>query len=187
LRRGSHHIEPLKKPLQKFVLLTVFLFAALLSKAQTTPSAVNQVKAVFLYNFTQFVTWPPDAFPASNSPFVIGVLGNDPFGAYLEKVVEGETVSGRPIAIRRYAHANEIKNCHILFVNKENPREVLKELAGTAVLTVGDQESFTRSGGMIGFYLDKNKIRFHINPKIAKAANITISSKLLRLANVIED
>ena len=165
----------------------MFLLSVMLARAQTAPSAINQVKAVFLYNFTQFVTWPPEAFAGSNSPFVIGVLGTNPFGAYLEKVVEGETVSGRSIVIRYYTEAAAVQNCHLLFINKENPRETLTELAGNAILTVGDRESFIRSGGMISFYLDKNKIRFYINTKKAKAVNINISSKLLRLANVIED
>lgn len=172
--------------------MPVFLLAALLvaspkGKAQTPPSAINQVKAVFLYNFTQFVSWPPDAFPESNSPFVIGIVGQNPFSTYLEKVVEGETVMGRPIEIRYYANRSEIKHCQIVFINHVNYRDVLRELAGKPVLTVGDQESFVRTGGMIGFYLDKNKIRFSINQKQAKATNITISSKLLRLARVIEE
>lgn len=187
MRTGSYHIGSCRKPLQKIGLLAVLLISAILAKAQTAPSTINQVKAVFLYNFTQFVTWPPEAFAGSNSPFVIGVLGNNPFGPYLEKVVEGETVAGRSIVIRYYTEANQVRNCQLLFINKENPREALTELAGNAILTVGDRESFIRSGGMISFYLDKNKIRFYINTKNAKAANINISSKLLRLANVIEE
>ena len=85
------------------------------------------------------------------------------------------------------ADPGDVRNCHLLFINKENPRDVLTELSGNAILTVGDRENFVRSGGMIGFYLDKNKIRFYINTKTARAANIDISSKLLRLANVIEE
>jgi hypothetical protein len=187
LRRRVYHITSCRQPLLKVSLLAAFLVFTLLGKAQTAPSAINQVKAVFLYNFTQFVTWPPEAFADSKSPFVIGVLGNNPFGPYLEKVVEGETVSGRSIVIRYFSEADEVRNCHLLFINKENPREALMGLAGNAVLTVGDRESFIRSGGMIGFYVDKNKIRFYINTKTARAANINISSKLLRLANVIEE
>lgn len=187
MRRRTHHIVSRKKALQTFLLLAAIVISALVAKAQTAPSAINQVKAVFLYNFTQFVNWPPEAFAGSNSPFVIGVLGPNPFGGYLDKVVEGETVGGRSIVVRHYTTAAEARNCHLLFVNKEAPREDLESLAGSAVLTVGDREHFVRAGGMIGFYLDKNKIRFFINTKNAKAANISISSKLLRLANVIEE
>lgn len=187
MRTQHYHIASCRKPLQKLVFLLLLQLAALVGNAQTPPSAINQVKAVFLYNFTQFVTWPPDAFADSNSPFVIGVLGSNPFGTYLEKVVEDETVMGRQIVIRYYADPGDVRNCHLLFINKENPRDVLTELSGNAILTVGDRENFVRSGGMIGFYLDKNKIRFYINTKTARAANIDISSKLLRLANVIEE
>lgn len=187
MRSSYHHIAFVKKAsLPVFLLAALFIFS-LRGKAQTPPSAINQVKAVFLYNFTQFVSWPPDAFPGSNSPFVIGIVGQNPFSTYLEKVVDGETVSGRPIEIRYYSNVTEIKHCQILFINNLNYRDVLRELAGKPVLTVGDRENFARSGGMIGFYLDKNKIRFSINQKQAKATNITISSKLLRLAQVVEE
>lgn len=46
-----------------------------------------QVKAVFLFNFAQFVTWPSQ--PA-DAPLVIGILGDDPFGSYLDETVRGE-------------------------------------------------------------------------------------------------
>ena len=61
-----------------------------------------QVKAVFLFNFSQFVDWPPASFADGRSPLVIGVLGRDPFGATLDEIVRGETVNGRPLVVRRY-------------------------------------------------------------------------------------
>ena len=58
--------------------------------AQTTPSPEYQVKAVFLFNFAQFVDWPSKAFPEPQTPLVIGVVGEDPFGPYLDETVRGE-------------------------------------------------------------------------------------------------
>src|SRR4051812_28059903 len=57
----------------------------------------SQIKAVFLYNFVRFVDWPPSAFPDAQSPLVIGVLGEDPFGTALDDAIRGESVNGRPL------------------------------------------------------------------------------------------
>ena len=77
--------------------------------AQAGPSREYQIKAVFLFNFAQFVEWPAVAFAGSNSPLVIGILGGDPFGAYLDETVRDEKVNNRPLAIQRYHQVDEIK------------------------------------------------------------------------------
>jgi hypothetical protein len=65
--------------------------------AETPPPREYQLKAVFLFNFAQFVEWPPEAFPDAQAPLVIGVLRRDPFGAYLDETVRGETMNNRPL------------------------------------------------------------------------------------------
>ena len=182
---NSHHITPLHKKRAQAMLLLAFCFASFLCRAQT-PSTASQVKAVFLFNFAHFVTWPPSSFTASSSPFVIGILGTDPFEAYLEKVIEGERIEGRPILVQHFKDIPDIKHCHILFINRDSPPETIQQLNQRSILTVGDRSSFAKEGGMIGFSLENNKIRFQINAKTAKVANLQISSKLLRLADVIE-
>lgn len=149
-----------------------------------TPSTANQLKAVFIYNFTQFVDWPSSVFSSNSSPFVIGVLGHDPFGSYLESVVEGEKYGSHPIVVQRYKSLKEINTCHILYVN-EDASSAIKDLKNRSILTVGDQDDFATSGGMIRFFLEKSKIKLQINLGAAKAANLTISSKLLRVSDVV--
>ncbi|HET7898535.1 MAG TPA: YfiR family protein [Flavisolibacter sp.] len=168
-------------------MLLVLLWHAVLFSPAQAPTAANQIKAVFLYNFTQFVNWPPSSLGNSNTPFVIGVLGTDPFGSYLENVVEGERVEGHPIVVQRFADAKEVRYCQILFINKSNAAEIAKNLNNDGMLTVSDAENFATGGGMIRFYLENNKIRFQINTRAARAANLTISSKLLRLASVLDN
>lgn len=153
-------------------------------KAQT-PSTANQLKAVFLYNFSQFVDWPPASFSSSSSPFVIGILGRDPFGSYMESVVQGEKVGTHPIVVERYSSAGDVKACHILFINTSEPSSAIRELKNRTILTVGDQKNFAKLGGMIRFFIENNKIRLQINLRAARAANLNISSKLLRVAEVI--
>jgi hypothetical protein len=156
--------------------------------AQAATAREYQLKAVFLFNFAQFVAWPPPAFAAPDAPLVIGVLGEDPFHKTLDDTVRGEKVEGHPIAIERYRRVDDLKTCHVLFVCRSEIAhldQILARLKGQPVLTVGDVEGFAQRGGMIRFVNDNNKVRFRINVEAAKAANLTISSKLLRPADIV--
>ena len=153
-----------------------------LSRAQT-PSAEYQVKAVFLFNFAQFVDWPTSAFPGAQAPIVIAVLGKDPFGAYLDNLVRGEVIGARPLAIRRCNRVEDLAGCHLVFISRSENREmetVLTKLKGQPLLTVSDVDTFTRSGGMVRFAMESGRIRLRINVEAARSSHLTISSKVLR-------
>lgn len=158
--------------------------------AQAVRASEYQVKAVFLFNFAQFVEWPPAAFPDSQTPIVLGILGDDPFGEFLDETVRGETVNGRAFAVQRYHAIEDISTCHILFISQsERPRmeQTLARLKDRSTLTVGDGDGFTQRGGMIRFITEENRVRLRINVGATRAANLTISSKLLRAADVVGD
>ena len=147
-----------------------------------------QVKAVFLFNFAQFVEWPAAAFPDAATPITIGVLGDDPFGAALDEVVQGESVNGRAMAVRRYRRLEEVGPCHILYISESEIRrlgQITARLMNRAVLTVSDAEEAARHGVMIGLFTENNRIRLRINVEAARAAGLVISSKLLRPAVIV--
>ncbi|HWW00727.1 MAG TPA: YfiR family protein [Candidatus Acidoferrum sp.] len=173
------------------ILLGVLLLAGPKPFAQTAasvPSKEYQIKAAFLYNFAQFVDWPPQAFPGGQTPLVIGVLGADPFGAFLDETVRGEKVNNRPMVIQRFGRVEEIKACHVLFISRSEAaqlEQILSSLKGRNILTVGDTDGFAQAGGMIGLVTEKNKTRLKINRDAAKAADLTLSSKLLKPAEIV--
>jgi hypothetical protein len=155
---------------------------------QAATASDVQVKAVFLFNFAQFVDWPPDALPDSQAPLVIGILGGDPFGDVLDATVRGERRGARPFVVQRYQRVDDITRCDILFINRsagDAPEEILARLKNRPILTVSDADRFAERGGMIRFVTDRSRIRLQINPLAAEAAHLTISSKLLRVAEVI--
>jgi hypothetical protein len=176
----------LKHQSARWLVASVFLLlSGLKLSAQTPTSPEYQVKAVFLFNFAQFVDWPPKAFPEVQTPLVIGVLGEDPFGTYLDETVHGEKVKDRPLVVQRYHRVGEIKTCHVLFMSRSETdrlEQILASVKGRNILTVGDAEDFALRGGMIQLVTEKNKIRMRINLEAVKAAGLTISSKLLRVA-----
>jgi hypothetical protein len=161
---------------------------ARVAKAAPAESREYEVKAVFLFNFAQFVEWQKDAFPDASAPLVIGILGSDPFGAYLDEAVRGERVNDRAIVIRRFSSVGDVGTCHILFISKSeapNLGDILAALKGRSILTVSDMDQFSRDGGMIRFVMESNKVRLRINNDAARAAGLRISSKLLRPSEVV--
>ena len=156
--------------------------------AQTAKASEAQVKAVFLFNFAQFVDWPPDAVPDSQAPLVIGVLGTDPFGDFLDATVRGERRGARPFVVQRYQRVEDITRCDILFISRsagDRPEEILARLKSRPILTVSDADRFAERGGMIRFVTDRSRIRLQLNLAATEAAHLTISSKLLRVAEII--
>jgi hypothetical protein len=150
-----------------------------------SPLPEYQVKAACLYNFAKFVDWPPRAFADQKSPIVFGVLGENPFGNTLEGIIKNKTINGRTLMIKRSRRAEDLKDCHILFIShSEEARQaqILKSLEGLSILTVGDTEEFLANGGIINFKMQNNKVRFEVNKVTAERAALKISSELLDLA-----
>lgn len=155
--------------------------------AENAGSGEYQVKAAFLYNFAKFVKWPDRAFSGPDAPFVIGVLGEDPFGDALD-TIKGKTVKGRTVLVKRLDGIRDGKSCHILFISSSESgrvKEILNSLIGSPVLLVGDMERVAQRGGMINFIIDRNKVSFEVNAEAARKAGLTISSQLLKLARTV--
>ena len=170
------------------VLSALLLSGALGLSAEPAAPREYQLKAVFLFNFAQFVEWPPQAFPDAQTPLVIGVLGRDPFGAYLDETVRGERVNNRSLVVQRYGRVDDINTCHILFISRsegDRLEQILVRLRGRNILTVDDAEGFAPPGVMIRLVTVENKIRLRINLEVVQAADLRISSKLLRPAEIV--
>lgn len=158
------------------------------AQAQSGPKGEYALKAVFLYNFCRFIDWPKSAFSSPNEPITIGVVGEDPFGSLLKEAVQGERSRGRAIQIAHYSNPEAIGHCHLLFVGHSEAsrlEKILSAVRGKSVVTVGETDAFLDRGGMIALTADKNHVRLHINPALLRAASLDVSSKLLRVAEVI--
>jgi hypothetical protein len=180
-----------------FSLLLVLLAAGI--APQSTPadstaaaSVVTaheyEIKAAFLTHFLQLTEWPETAFAAPDAPVVIGVLAPDPFGAVLDRAVNGRRVHGRTIEVRRYDRWNGDDRCHLLFVSATAARHLpllIETLDTNPILTVGEGIEFARHGGMISLVADHDRLRFAVNRQATEQAGLKLSSKLLRLATVV--
>jgi len=147
-----------------------------------------KIKAAYLYYFTTFVDWPPEAFERTGNELVVGVLGEDPFGQILDATLRGKSVNNRALVVRRFASIKDARDSHILFISaSEQDRipSILKALDGAAVLTVADVDGFATRGGQIAFHTIDRKVRFDINVAAVERARIKISAQLMKLGRIV--
>lgn len=146
------------------------------------------VKGVLLFNLTQFVEWPPANLGDAGDPFVIGIFGHDPFDGQLDAVVREERVHGRRIVVERVRTFAAARRCHLLFISASERGDLpalLENLAHRPILTVGDFDGFVQRGGMVQFYRTaENKIRLRVNLPATRQSQLTMSAKLLRVAEL---
>ena len=173
-----------------WLLLALWVAAGggLVAGAESPAPTQHQVQAAFLFNFAKFVTWPDDAFQRSGDSLIIGVLGEDPFGAVLDEVIRDKTVMGRKLAVKRFVRIQDAANSHILFLSSSEESDLpqmMKVLEKTAVLTVSDMERFAERGGMIAFTVEDQKVRFNVNVDAVERAGLKVGSQLLKLARIV--
>ncbi len=176
------------RSLQLAAALALLAALAPAVRAERVPSEY-EVKAVFLYNFAKFVEWPAGAFARTDGAVVLGVFGDDPFGVALDRIARQQNVKGRRIVIRRGRSLEELGHVHVLFVNVPDDASSLPKFIRAAStghrLVVGDSEYFASRGGAVGFFVEKQRVRFVVNLGAIDRAGLKMSSKLLAIAKVI--
>jgi YfiR/HmsC-like len=141
-----------------------------------------------LFNFTKFVEWPESSFDNPQAPMVIGVVGDDPFGDSLTRMVAGQKAQGRAILITKFRRGEDLHRCHVLFVSaseRQRAAEILASLQAGSVLTVSDIGGFAEAGGAVEFVMQENRVHFVVNLDAATQSKLRVSAKLLALAHVI--
>jgi hypothetical protein len=173
-----------------------FLLAAILGvwalNIAATPTRADaaleqQVKSAFVLNFLQFVDWPEGTLGKADDPLIVGVLDTAGPWESLTTALEGKTVKGHKVIVKRLSAASAGK-CQVLVTGELDGPELeaaIKSLGTASVLTIGDSSRFTNAGGVIQFYRDDQKIRFEINLAAAQKAQLQFSAKLLKLARVV--
>jgi hypothetical protein len=158
------------------------LFAGPLgAQAQETPE--YRLKAAFLYNFALFTEWPADVA----GPLTLCVVGTDPFGAELDGL-QGKVVGARSLAVQRKGGGQSVADCQLVFVPAPAigglPR-LLEQIKGRPVLVVADSPGALQQGAALNMAVANNRVTFEANLRAARAAGLTLSSRLLRLATEV--
>jgi hypothetical protein len=158
-------------------------------QAEPLSAPEYQVKAAFIYNFAKFVAWPADGL-GGEGPFIIGVVGQDPFGSDLDEVVSGKRIRNRQVVVKRFSRIEEAIHSQILFISgSEGERlgRTLKQLGRSPILTVSDIARFAGRGGMVQLEMDQGRVHFAVNMAAFERAGLKPSSQLLKLARIVPD
>lgn len=158
--------------------------------AQAKSADEYAVKAAMLYNLTRFVDWPPEAYPDQSAPTVLCILGRDPFEGFLTSLVAKPITKGRPVQIHHPKDVRGVHGCHILYISSSDRKEldqILANVKGANVLTVGEMSQFAAHGGMVQFSMDEKQVHFDINLEATSQADLRISSRLLALARIVKN
>ena len=170
------------------VAASAFRFPA--ARCQTGGLSEYEVKAAFLLNIAKFVQWPDNSFESRQSPLLLCIVGDDPFGPALDNLVRDNVIDNHPLIVHRTKNLDGLRSCQVVFVagaDKKRAADVLLRLKGTSALAVGDSPDFAGVGGAIQFYMEKNRVRFCINVDALQRARLIVSSKLLALARIVHD
>jgi hypothetical protein len=165
--------------------LALVLAVAASQIAASDGASEYEVKAAFLFNFAKYVQWPEGTFAGPADRIVICVLGENPFGNLLEDIVKDKRVNGRELAVRETGSLSATAGCQVVFIaatERERVDEILRKLAAQPVLTVGDAESLTDRGVILGLTLREKRVRFEANLIAARRAGLKLSSQLLKIA-----
>jgi hypothetical protein len=175
--------------------LCLLAFVAMCHGAETTHHVLAdepqpseyQVKAAYLFNFAKFVDWPASAFSDAQAPFVLGILGENPFGDAFDSV-QGKSVRGRAFVVKKFNAVENIPVCHILFISaseKGRWQTIFKALQNRNVLLAGDVEGFVRAGGVVNFIIVNKNVGLEVNVDSAARNGLTFSSRILNMARIV--
>jgi hypothetical protein len=161
---------------------------AMFGAAPIHAQSEDEIKAAFLLNFARYVEWPESAFSGSDAPVQICMLGSEGFDRVAAGIVAGKMVGPRSVEVVPVSGADAAARCHILFVGSDSGStdDIVASLGKSSVFTVANDEGFAKQGGIANFYRAGKRIRFAINPGAAEGAGLKISSRLLRLAQLVE-
>lgn len=162
------------------------------ASAQGQANREYKIKVAYIYKIALYVNQGDNLGLTTGEELVIGILGPDPFGKYLDLIAQKRKIHHKQIVIKRFANWDEYQPCDLLFVSKNaDPRSVeqAQSAAGTeSVLMVGEVEGFELHGGVFNMYLDESgKVGIKLNIDAAKRSNFRVDARLLQVCDIGRD
>lgn len=185
----------------------VFLWLATIAPgrlaAQSSPYTPYQHKALYLFNFAKYTEWPREAFASDDAPFIIGIIGTDPFGKDIE-IIKGKTIKGRKLDVRifetaqKFKEAQETVRCQMVFISSSESNrldEVMAVIGNSSILTIAEMDQFikqSKQSGMIKLVGEQKNsgamtVGFEINIGATERASLKLDTQLLKLAKPVKN
>ncbi|OAH99689.1 hypothetical protein A1353_20395 [Methylomonas methanica] len=174
-------------------LLRLLLGLGLLFNSQPTTQALTleeqTVLAALALNVVRFTTWPDQAVQGMKETIDFCVVGDNTVQQSFSSI-DHKAVGNKSLKIISLSRLSNFEQCHVLYLTdiKQNILlQVFVEIKKMPLLSIGDSDDFAEQGGMIGLENVNNKITLHVNTAAVREANLTISSRLLSLAKIIDN
>jgi len=150
----------------------------------------TEVKAAYIERFTRFIEWPEEiALADTSQPFVLGVLGENPFDHILEDLYQQRKIKNREVEIRYCSSTKQITGCNMLYISaseKKNLLSVLEQIDGKPILTISDTEGFAEKGIHINLYRKDDKLHYEINESAIVGSGFSVWAQLLNSAIIVD-
>lgn len=174
-------------PFNWLIPFIIIIVSPFISSAQ---SSEYMVKAAFLEKFTRFIEWPESSnMDNKTQPFVISIIGKNPFGSILTNLYSTQKINGRKVTIRNIHSIDKIEGTHILFIAKSEQKNLAKILdfaKNKPILTTGETKGYATNGVLINFYISNKKVRFEINETAVRNSGLYMNFRLLSLAKIVD-
>jgi hypothetical protein len=188
--------------LSALLLTLALIFLVSPARAEQVVTREYQLKAAFLHKFLGFIDWEhaahgqetsgaeePEVEQTANVPHrEICILGDNPFGSSLERLVTLHDPDKKQVTVRVAQDLEDATTCSLLFISrseKDRLKEVLERVRTLSIVTVSDIEGFAENGGIIELVVEGNHVRFIINSDRARENGIRVDSQLLALARKV--
>lgn len=149
-------------------------------KKKSTLSSAEEYdkKALFLYNFTSYVSWSK----FNGKSFKIAIAGESPILSPLINYTSGKKFIKVPFEIVSYKAGEEYQIVFISNAASKNFSKIKSEVGKKYTLIVTENSLFDRMGGHISFYVDGDKVNFNVNKPAIEKAGLNVSSKLVKFS-----
>ena len=158
------------------VLLTI----ACAVKSENSLERIDQLKAVYLFNFTKYISWPNSRSESTSADIRICVDAPTVFREYLAEVTNNRRV-GKSQRSVRVVSLDVAEACELVYLGKAE--NTLPDTIKNSVI-VADATGGDFLGPDIIFYTSDKKLRFEIDLKRLNKKEVFVSSELLKLAKV---
>lgn len=157
--------------------------------AQAQKYSEYEVKAAFLEKFTRFVEWPDEIHMEDmDKPFVIGIMGENPFNSILEKMYAKQKIKNKKVAIQYISTLEEMEHCNLLFISQSEYNridQILSYVKRMPILTVCDDKRYSKKGVQITLFSESNHVYFEINQDAVNLSELYMNSLLLKMSKPI--
>ena len=141
----------------------------------------EKFKALFIYNFTNYIEWPG----GNNGTFTITVLGDSPITNELKAISKIKKVGNATIEVKQVNSVSEIGSTQIVYIlpsKKKSLPDVYQALSGKPVLIISDNAqgkfgiNFIEVDSKQSFQISKNNIEEH---------KLKVNSSLIALGTAV--